>query len=273
MTAYVCGRCGSLVEQDARRCVSCGRLWPALFGLRPVLDRVFSPHVSFSKTLALALVIIYLAMTLVAQKTGDVAGAGFDKFTAGPLTLVRFGAMYNDLFFAGDWWRPITACLLHAGVLHVLFNVAALFQIGPLIEHIYGPARFTIMFLASGVVGYVAGLPFVAFTMGASGAICGMIGALIGYGYQRGGAYGEAARRQGIQWLIYVALFGFLVPGVNNYAHFGGAAAGYVLGRLFDIRQMNRGRESDGARLAALVCLALVLAACGLAAHSNLADS
>lgn len=269
MTVSTCGRCGVLVDVDAKRCPQCGRLYPALFGLRRVMDRMFPLGSHFSKPLVMGLVVVYLLTVLVSRKVvGTSEAGGFSAFSPDVRVLVfYFGAHFTQFILEqGQWWRLITACLLHGGLIHLLFNGMALFQLGPLIEQAYGPARFTILFVLTGIAGYLASLPFVmAPSIGASGAVFGLIGAAIAYGKRRGGTHGQTIRDYGIRWLVYGLAFGFLVSGINNYAHAGGALAGFGIAWFFDVYRTQRGRESDAARIGALACGLLVLVAIGLA--------
>src|SRR5690606_26277828 len=101
----------------------------------------------------------------------------------------------------------------------------------------------------------------VPITFGASGAVFGLVGAAVAYGFRRGGEHGAAIRGYGFQWLAYGLLFGFLVPGVNNWAHGAGAGAGFATAWTFDVWALQRGRESDGTRLLALLLIAVTAVA------------
>lgn len=268
-TVSTCGRCGSLVETAAPRCLQCGRRHPALFGLRPWLDRLFSIHRPLARPLALALVVIYLITVLVAQQQQDVAGDGLSRFSPGWVSLVNwFGAMFTPAIVINhEWWRLVTACLLHGGLFHMLFNGYALWQLGPLLESAYGPARLIILLVVAGIAGYLVSLPFVDISVGASGALFGLIGASIAFGKRRGGEQGAMIRGYGIQWLVIGLAFGFIMPGINNWAHGGGALAGFGVAWLFDPYGPRRGRESDGVRIGALACILVVALAIAFQVH------
>ena len=261
MAATTCGRCGNMVEADARRCPDCGRLWPSLFGQRRRLDAWFANDRPFSKPLGLFLIVVYLATCLVAQKRGDFVASGFFGLGPGNETMFRFGAMFTEEIANGEWWRPITGCLLHAGIMHILFNVLGLWRLGTLVIGAYGNARFTILLFVSGTLSFILPMTEVRFTLGASGAVFGLIGAAIAYGYRRGGDHGQMIRGFGFQWLAYGALFGFMIPGVNNWAHGVGALTGFATAWTFDVWRLQRGRESDGARLLATFLIALTIVA------------
>ncbi len=132
----------------------------------------------------------------------------------------------------------------------------ALRQLGPFVAYEYGINRFIIIYILSGVAGfalsYVAGVPF---TIGASASICGLIGAIVYYGKSRGGIYGQAIYKQATGWIIGLALFGLLFPGINNWGHGGGILAGIALG--FALKYSDRAPESMLDRAGSILCIAV----------------
>jgi len=168
------------------------------------------------------------------------------------------------------WWSLLTANYLHGGLLHLVFNMLALRQLGPLATQEYGPYRMVIIYTISGVAGFslscLAGVPL---TIGASAAICGLIGAMIYYGKSRGGVYGEAIYHQIGGWAIAIIVFGFLVPGIDNWGHGGGILSGVVLAYLLGYQE--RRRETLAHRLAGLACLALTGLALAWGIYGSLA--
>ena len=131
-------------------------------------------------------------------------------------------------------WRLVTAVFLHGSLLHLGFNMWVLMDIGPTIEELYGSARFFFIFVATGVFGYVASSAFGHLSVGASGSLLGMIGVLLALtvGSQSMGM--KLLRSQLINWLVYIAVLGLLMPGIDNFAHAGGFACGFLLGRLIE---------------------------------------
>jgi rhomboid protease GluP len=97
----------------------------------------------------------------------------------------------------------------------------------------------------------------IPFTLGASASVCGLIGAILYYGKSRGGSFGTAIYRQAMGWIIGLILFGLLLPGINNWAHGGGIAAGIAIG--FALGYEDRRAETMPHRIIAAVC-ALVTA-------------
>lgn len=129
-------------------------------------------------------------------------------------------------------WRLVTAVFLHASLLHIIFNMWVLMDIGPQIEELYGSARFLFMYVVCGIGGYVLSSAFWHFSVGGSGAIIGLVGVLLALTTGRQSVGMRMLRSQLIRWLIYLAIWGFVVPGIDNYAHAGGLATGFILGKI-----------------------------------------
>jgi rhomboid protease GluP len=158
------------------------------------------------------------------------------------------------------WWTVLTANYLHGSIFHILFNMMALYQIAPLILQEYGRYRMVSIFTLSGVggylVSYLAGIPF---TLGASGAVCGLIGAALYYGKSRGGAYGQMIYRQVGGWALGIFIFGFLFPGINNWAHGGGLLCGILTAALMGYQE--RTAENTFHQGTAGICVVATLGA------------
>jgi rhomboid protease GluP len=151
------------------------------------------------------------------------------------------------------WWSLVAANYLHGGLLHIFFNMVALRQLGPLAAREFGVYRMFAVYTIGGVLGFfISFLAGVHFTIGASASLCSLIGALLFYGKNRGGAYGQAIYSQIGGWALMIFVFGLLVPGINNWGHGGGMVAGAVLAYLLGYRE--RKRETLGHRLLGLAC-------------------
>lgn len=111
-----------------------------------------------------------------------------------------------------------------------------------------------ILYTLAGVFGYWVSYLFgIGFTIGASAAVCGLIGAALYYGKSRGGSYGQEIYKQVGGWAISIFVFGLLVPGINNWGHGGGLLAGIVLG--FALSYNERNKESLFHRMLAGICV------------------
>jgi rhomboid protease GluP len=138
-------------------------------------------------------------------------------------------------------WTLVSASFLHGGILHIFFNMAALRQLSFLVNHEFGVYRMFVIYTLSGILGFwVSYLAGVAFTIGASASVCGLVGAIIYYGKSRGGVYGRALYKQIIMWVVFLFIFGFMVPGINNWGHGGGIIAGIILGFLLGYQEKRK---------------------------------
>jgi membrane associated rhomboid family serine protease len=146
-------------------------------------------------------------------------------------------AQYNVLIDAGEWWRIWTPILLHSGLLHVGFNMYALWLLGPRLEEQVGSPSMATFYLAAagagGLASYLYGLPIPS--IGASGAIFGLFGAWLFAYWKLRGRGGDAMFRQLFILLIINVAFGFIVPGIDWRAHLGGLAAGMAMAWLWSI--------------------------------------
>ncbi len=155
--------------------------------------------------------------------------------TRDPLSLLDFGANYGPLVAGGEYWRLLSSVFLHIGIMHLALNSIGLLIYGMLLERAFGRFRFTFIYIAAGLAGSTASFVAnpLAISAGASGAIFGLLGALAacfltGRGPLRGGSRRDAA---GIGVLVAINLaFGFMMPGIDNWAHIGGLAMGFALG-------------------------------------------
>ena len=152
--------------------------------------------------------------------------------------LLDFGAMLGPLIANGEYWRLFTAMFLHVGLMHLLFNSLGLFIFGRLVERIYGPVQFAVIYVVAGLSGSVASYTLnpIAIGAGASGAIFGVLGALAAFFVARRDVLGKMGRQHlsGIWAIAAINLFfGFVTPGIDNWAHMGGFVAGFAIGLAF----------------------------------------
>lgn len=160
-----------------------------------------------------------------------------------PTTDVLFlmGAKWNpSIYNDREYWRLFTPMFLHGGVLHLLFNGYSLFAVGPTVERFLGTARFLGLYFIAGLAGSVASYTFSpSLSVGASGAIFGLVGGLAVFFYVSRKTFGEMARQQlgSLLTVIMLNLFiGFGGGNIDNYAHIGGLLGGALLGWLLSPR-------------------------------------
>ena len=153
-------------------------------------------------------------------------------------TVYRLGASHPIPIFAQhEWWRLVTAMFLHGGLIHIGFNMMSLMQLGPALEELYGSARYLFLYVATGAFGFLVSAWFGNFSLGASGALLGLVGLMLAVTSKRGGAYMRELRSRLISSVVILFILGFSGVGIDNYAHFAGLAAGFGLGKLFADRQ------------------------------------
>lgn len=207
-------------------------------------------------------VAVYIAMALASGSFVDFAG----------LDLRPWGANIGPYTLSGQWWRLFTYMFVHGGILHIGFNMWCLWDLGALCESLYGPWTYAGIYLITGVgagVASVAWNPMVA-SVGASGAIFGLAGALIASFYL--GEFnlpGMAIKGTLTSLLIFAAFnifFGTVMSGVDNAAHFGGLGVGLVLGAV--IAKLAPQREHALRRVVVLAVIAFSVAVTFLAVQS-----
>lgn len=150
--------------------------------------------------------------------------------------LIDWGANFGPRTLAGQWWRLFTCMFVHAGAIHLAFNMWALWNVGRMVERLVGNFAFLVLYLASGLVGSLASVawnPFVA-SVGASGAVFGVIGALLGFILAHRHAVPSSVfqeiRNSLLFFLVANLVLGMSIPGIDMAAHVGGLVAGFVCG-------------------------------------------
>ena len=242
--SVVCPSCNRLVGASEPRCPFCGRPAPGMFGIGSSLRKIES-------ALALWPLVGWLCgglflATLATDPRGAFAGAG-GFLTPSRDPLLAFGASgAYPVFGLGRWWTVLSAGWLHANLLHIGMNLYGLRQIAPAVEQLYGTGRAWIIYTVSGAVGFAASTMSVfvpilggrgGYTIGASAALFGLLGALLHYS-RRGGS--RALGQMVWTWAIANLAFGLLFPGIDNWAHIGGFLAGWLLSYWLDPLRQER---------------------------------
>lgn len=268
--SVVCASCGSLVGVNDAQCYSCGRRNPGLWGFGPML-RAFGNDLGFVSLVVYGSSALYVATLLVSMLLGEGVNTRslFSMFGPGLTTLVIFGASGAVPVFLYDrWWTLLSAGWLHGGLLHILFNMLWVRQLGPATAEIYGPGRMVIIYTLASVGGFAlssAGgqflpLPILGgadYTIGASAPIFGLLGSLVYYG-RRGGS--SMVRSEALGYAVTLFIFGLIMPGVDNYAHAGGFIGGYLAGVWLDPLRPERMDHLVGAAICiAATALSIVI--------------
>ena len=249
----ICPSCGKLISVGEPKCPFCGAWNPSLYGFGPGLQRWIGRRLDLVSAIVSVCVILYV-VSLALQPEAILQFNGFfGILSPGSRALWQLGMTGGLAWQDRWWWTLLTAVYLHGSLLHIFFNVMWIRQLGPAVVEFFGTARAFIIFSVGGAVGFlvsnlVSGNP----SIGASGAIFGLLAALIVYGRRAGSSMLSA---QVWQWALIMFVMGFLMPSVNNWAHAGGFAGGWVAAQVMPIER--GGREG---RLAMIVALMLAIA-------------
>lgn len=147
-------------------------------------------------------------------------------------TLIKFGANYAPLTKSGEYYRLITSAFLHIGVIHLLCNLYALYVIGPQIEQFFGRIKYILIYLFSAIMGSLFTLVLSGdstVSAGASGAIFGLFGAILYFGYTYRGYIGNVIISQIVPVVLLNLFIGLTSTNIGNAAHIGGLVGGYVM--------------------------------------------
>jgi len=242
--SVVCPSCGRLVGVNDEKCWNCGRVRPGMWGFAGAL-RNLGEDLGFSRIVIGACTALYVLMLVT--DPGSIGGGGLLGFLApSNQRALDFGSTgVYPVLGLGRWWTVLSATWLHGSILHIGFNMMWAYQLVPPVARLYGPGRTIIIYVGSGALGFVATtfavyvpvlsrLPFLqpaSLTLGASGAILGLLGALVCYGKRTGSSM---VGRQALGYAVMLILFGLVMVRVDNWAHLGGFGGGYLLARWLD---------------------------------------
>lgn len=220
-------------------------------------DRDALPPAWLTRVLIGACVLIYVAM---AATSGD--------FVSLPTPVLHaWGGNFAPSVADGEFWRPVTAIFLHAGLIHLGFNMYVLSMIGPFIERLFGRTTYALLYLLAGLAGSLASLAWHPATVGigASGAIFGLYGALLGFLFVRRHVIPPEVLnpllQNGLYFLGINLVLGFAIPNVDVAAHLGGAAGGFLGGLAATWPQAKTARSAWLIRNALLLLLIALVAA------------
>ena len=202
-----------------------------------LFEKVFSPKkIIMTKLILLICVVMYI-----------ILGINSNNFlNIGINSLVDFGGNNLLLVQSGEVWRIISAAFLHVSLIHLLVNMYSLVIIGTQVETFIGKLKFLFIYLISAIVGSLLSLIFNEVnivSVGASGAIFGLMGALLYFGYHYRLYLSEAIKNQIIPVIVLNLILGFMVSGVDNAAHIGGLIGGYLASMAIGIENKSKLRD------------------------------
>jgi rhomboid protease GluP len=243
----ICPACGALVGISATRCHECGaNLRFSLAALSKKLSGIFGEYDAPVTTVLLVSNILMFGVSWLAIAAAGKGGGFSILWGVGGETQYRLGSSFPySIFILHEWWRLVTAMFLHGGLIHIGFNMMALMQLGPAMEELYGSARYLFFYVVTGSFGFLVSAGMGNHSLGASGAILGLVGLMLAVTTKRGGAYMHELRSRLIRSVVILFVLGFMGMGMDNYAHGAGLAAGFGLGKLFADRQPMNSREKQ----------------------------
>ena len=274
----VCYSCEKIISVDASECSHCGIKNPSLWGYVRSVRMLLGNDLGFAKFViwscialfALSLLLSYILSLSAGGDGVEIENSGpFGVLSPNPAVLFFLGATGSvPIFQFGRWWTVLSAGWLHGGLLHIAFNMIWLSRLSPAIAKFYGSARLIIIYTASVVSGslisswagqYLAFLPEILqgsqLSIGASGGVFGLLGALVSYGDR---VKNYRLRQQAFGFAVFGFLFGFVMGGIDNWGHLGGFLGGYYITHLpwFSHKRVQNRRDF----IIAIFCYGLVLA-------------
>jgi len=274
----MCPQCRALVPRAASKCTECDA---SLAGVRaPGLTRIVANLIPGATATTFFLMLVNTLMfgvVLLLPLELDVYDPGsplsrlwsFDMYT-----LIRYGSGHSGLTIVlGEWWRLVTPIFLHGGLLHYALNSMALVRLGPLVEDEFGTERLAAIYVVCGVAGSAASqLLNHSHTVGASGALCGLLGLLLVHGWRIGGAYGQRLKSVMFQNVILMVGISF-IGGIDWVNHLGGFLSGCALGAIAPSGPFRSRATEILWQILAWLALALVLASFYAMATRGMADA
>jgi rhomboid protease GluP len=207
-----------------------------MWGFAPTLTRL-GRDMGFVPFVITSCVALYAATLLASPQIEGLLGPS-------GVSLYAFGASgFYPAFVEKRWWTFLTATWLHVNLIHIAMNMMSIRTIAPLAAEFFGASRMIIIYVVSGVTGFalssgmymfLGGIPYIggsSFTAGASASISGLIGAIYLYGHRTGSS---GIAEQAKFWVISFLIMGALMPRIDNWAHIGGLAGGYVCAKFLD---------------------------------------
>jgi len=210
-----------------------------------VYENIFKPKPIIVTKIIMALCILYFGYIFMKTK---------GELTA--VNLLDYGANYRAYIQDGEWYRLFSSIFIHASFIHILFNMYALKILGYQLESYLGKLKFTIVFIVSGLVGSLASAVMSnAVSVGASGAIFGLLGSYIYFAYNYRLILGNSLKTDIIPVVLINLVIGLLVPGIDIFAHIGGLVAGLFTTMAIGVP----GKKNTSANINGTICLFLLV--------------
>lgn len=175
------------------------------------------------------------------------------------LVILKYG-LQRDLVKMGEVYRLITAAFIHVDITHIITNAYSLFIIGRLVESYFGKKKFTIIYFFSAITASLLSICMSeSFSIGASGAIFGLLGSLLYFGFHYRVYFGNVLIRQIVPIIILNLGIGFIVPGIDNFAHIGGLIGGYLISRGMGVNSKDKKSDKINGLVLSFIYLAFLI--------------
>ena len=177
-------------------------------------------------------------------------------------TLIDFGGNAVSYTKRGEYYRLFTSIFLHAGIIHLLCNMYSLYVVGPQTESFYGKLKYLFIFVFSGISGNLLSTAFSgnsAVGIGASGAIFGLLGAILYFGYHYRVYLGNVLKSQIIPIIVLNLFMGFMISGIDNFAHIGGLIGGVFASQAVGVPEKSKTADKANGCILLLIYLTFLV--------------
>jgi rhomboid protease GluP len=257
----LCPNCGSLVGISATRCHNCGtNLKFSMAAVNRSLSGIFSGPAPVTTAMLVANLLMFGVEWMAAAAQGQGGGLSILGGMGGEAAYRLGISSPYFIYIHHQWYRLITAMFLHGGLIHIGFNMMALMQLGPALEELYGSSRYFFLYIFTGAFGFLVSSFLGTTSLGASGGLLGLVGAMLAITTKRGGSYMRELRSRLISSVVFLFVLGFMGMGIDNKAHLAGLASGFALGKIFADRQPMNVREKQIANALGWIAAIAVIA-------------
>ena len=207
-------------------------------------DNILKPKVPVVTYILLGIIIIIFLITQMSDQN---------------LVILKYG-LQRDFVKMGDVYRLLTGAFIHVDITHIITNAYSLFMIGRLVESYFGKKKFCIIYFFSAITASLLSICMSdTFSIGASGAIFGLLGSLLYFGFHYRVYFGNVLVRQIVPIIILNLGIGFIVPGIDNFAHIGGLIGGYLISRGMGVNSKDKKSDKINGLVLSFIYLAFLI--------------
>ena len=222
--AIPCPRCKQLYNKEAKQCPNCGYIIPNPFAKYLINNSVLVSAILYTNILFFIVSVIWSFFSRY-----QVSSDFFGFFAPHYIILDKLGMLYSKAIAKGEFFRFTSYMFLHGSLLHLLLNMFWFYYLSKEVKSFLNDSQIFLIYMISGIGGGVLALVFGGGTavIGSSGAVFGLLGCLLAYGKKRKDFVGYVVWKKFSFLAFMMIIFGFLIPGISNSGHIGGAASGF----------------------------------------------